>query len=144
MVLTQKSSAGHLNGFLDEGAEFRGELRFRDTFRIDGRVRGRIISDNTLVIGETGHVEADIDCGIVSVRGFAVGHIRGRQKVELLGGARVQGTIVAPRLVVEEGAILMGDCDMSAEIKAPAALPAPMLTTEKQPAPSDAGPSKPA
>ena len=30
-----------LNGFLDEGTELQGELRFRDTFRVDGKVKGR-------------------------------------------------------------------------------------------------------
>jgi hypothetical protein len=67
-------TAEELNGFMDEGTEFLGELRFHDTFRVDGRLRGRILSDNTLVVGESGRVEADIDCGIVSIRGQVVGH----------------------------------------------------------------------
>ena len=54
---------------MDEGTEFLGELRFRDTLRIDGQLKGKIVSDNTLIVGETGHVEADIDCGVVSIRG---------------------------------------------------------------------------
>ena len=36
-----------LNGFMDEGTELLGELRFKDTLRIDGRVKGKIVSDNT-------------------------------------------------------------------------------------------------
>ena len=49
-----------LNGFMDEGAEFHGELRFKDTFRVDGRVKGKIVSENTLVVGESAKIEADI------------------------------------------------------------------------------------
>jgi cytoskeletal protein CcmA (bactofilin family) len=64
-------------------------------------------------------VEADIDCGVVSIRGSVTGRVCGRQRVELLAGARVQGTLVSPRLVIEEGAIFSGDCDMGAT--APAA-----------------------
>jgi cytoskeletal protein CcmA (bactofilin family) len=101
-----------LNGFLDEGSELLGELRFRDTFRVDGRVRGKIVSDHTLIIGETGRVEADIDCGVVSIHGFVVGHVKGRERIELLSGARVQGTLVAPKLLIEDGALFQGDCDM--------------------------------
>lgn len=101
-----------LNGFLDQGSELSGELRFRDSFRVDGRVRGKIVSDNTLIVGETGRVEADIDCGIVSIRGFVVGHVHGRQRIELLAGARVQGTLVAPQVMIEDGATFQGDCDM--------------------------------
>lgn len=109
-----------LNGFMDEGTEFLGELRFRHTFRIDGRLRGRVVSDNTLVVGEGARVEADIDCGVVSIRGQVTGRVQGRQRIELLAGARVQGTLVAPKLVIEDGAVFEGDCEM-----APAARPAP-------------------
>lgn len=113
MVLRQlKGLVGdELNGFMDQGTEFLGELRFRDTFRVDGHVKGRIVSDNTLIVGETGHVEADIDCGVVSIRGTVTGHIHGRQRIELLAGSRVHGTLSSPRLVIEEGALFQGDCD---------------------------------
>jgi cytoskeletal protein CcmA (bactofilin family) len=106
-------AAEDLNGFMDEGTEFLGELRFRDTYRIDGLVRGRIVSDNTLVVGESGRVQADIDCGVVSIRGQVQGHIIGRQRIELLAGARVTGTLVSPKLVIEDGAFFQGDCAMS-------------------------------
>jgi cytoskeletal protein CcmA (bactofilin family) len=120
-----------LNGFLDQGSELLGELRFQDTFRVDGRVRGRIVSDNTLIVGETGRVEADIECGVVSIRGFVIGHVHGRQRIELLSGARVQGTLVAPKLVIEDGATFQGDCDMS-----------PTAGTAQHPGGSEANPIK--
>ena len=105
-------SADELNGFLDEGTEFSGELRFRDVLRIDGRAKGRIVSDNTLLIGETGFVDAEIDCGIVSIRGRVSGEVRGRQRIELLSGCRVQARLVSPKLLIEDGAFFEGDCQM--------------------------------
>ena len=101
-----------LNGFMDEGTEFLGELRFRDTLRIDGHLKGKIVSDNTLIIGESGHVEADIDCGVVSIRGTVLGRVHGRQRIELLAGSKVQATLVSPKLVIEDGAFFQGDCEM--------------------------------
>ena len=101
-----------LNGFLDDGTEFAGELRFRDTLRVDGRASGKIVSDNTLIVGETGQVDAEIDCGVVSIRGRVTGTVRGRQRIELLSGCRVQATLVSPKLVVEDGAFFQGDCRM--------------------------------
>ena len=104
--------AEDLNGFLDEGTEFSGELRFRDVLRIDGRAKGRIVSDNTLIIGETGQVDAEIDCGVISIRGRVSGQVRGRQRIELLSGCRVQARLVAPKLLIEDGAFFEGDCQM--------------------------------
>jgi cytoskeletal protein CcmA (bactofilin family) len=127
------AAAEDLNGFMDEGTEFLGELRFRDTFRVDGRVRGRIVSDNTLVIGEAGRVEADIDCGIVSIRGQVVGRIQGRQRIELLAGARVQGTLVSPKLVIEDGAFFQGDCEMAPAGPRPAHAPSASLRPAREP-----------
>lgn len=116
-----------LNGFMDVGTEFVGELRFRDTFRIDGRLRGKVVSENTLIVGESGHVEAEIDCGVVSIRGSVSGKIHARQRIELLAGCKVHGTLVAPKVVIEEGAFFEGNCDMSAATKrAVIALPQPI------------------
>jgi cytoskeletal protein CcmA (bactofilin family) len=112
MLKIKGLGAEDLDGFIDEGTEFLGELRFRNVFRVDGRVRGRIVSDNTLIIGETGDVEAEVDCGIVSIKGRAKGQIRGRERIELLAGARVTGTLTTPTLTVEEGSLFQGDCDM--------------------------------
>jgi cytoskeletal protein CcmA (bactofilin family) len=113
VIGARKSTGEDLNGFLDQGSELRGELRFRNTFRIDGKVRGRIQSENLLIVGESADVEADIDCGVVSIRGAVAGRVLGRQRIELLAGCRVTATLVSPRLVIEEGAFFEGHCEMS-------------------------------
>src|SRR5882724_2700305 len=52
-----KSKSGDLNGFLDRGSSFHGELEFEDTMRIDGRFNGKIMSKNELIVGESAHIE---------------------------------------------------------------------------------------
>ena len=125
MLKIKGFAAEELNGFLDEGTEFSGELRFRDVLRVDGRVKGRIVSDNTLIIGEAGQVDAEIDCGVVSIRGRVSGQVHGRQRIELLAGCRVQATLVSPKLVIEDGAFFQGDCRMGGPPEAAARPPRP-------------------
>ena len=43
-----KKGSGVLNGFLDRGARFEGTLSFEDTFRIDGVLKGKVVSKNEL------------------------------------------------------------------------------------------------
>lgn len=112
MVSIKGLSGESLNGFMDSGTEITGELRFRDTFRLDGKLKGKVFSEKTLIIGETAQVEADIDCGVVSIKGTVTGQIQGREKIELLAGAKVYGRLTSPRLVIEEGAFFQGECDM--------------------------------
>ena len=124
MIKLKGLASEDLNGFMDEGTEFLGELRFRDTLRIDGRLKGKIVSDNTLIVGESGNVEAEVDCGVVSIRGTVTGKIHGRQRIELLAGSKVSGTLISPKLVIEDGAFFQGDCRMG-EGAVPPAKPAP-------------------
>lgn len=97
-------------GLIDVGSEFKGELSFKGSFRIEGNFKGTILSDSLLIIGERGKVEADIKVGQVVVNGEIRGTIEARDRVEVHNKGRVFGTILAPKLVVEEGAFLEANC----------------------------------
>ena len=106
------SAAGGLTAFIDQGSEFEGKLSFRDTVRIDGRFRGEISSENTLIVGETGEIEATIRSNTIAISGTVTGEVNAAQKVVLHKTARVQGTVEAPSIVVEDGAIFNGTVNM--------------------------------
>jgi len=107
------SSAGaNLTAFIDQGSEFEGKLTFKDTVRIDGSFHGEIASENTLIVGETGTIEATIRSNTVVVSGTVVGNILAARQIVLHKSARVQGDMSAPSLVIEEGAIFNGQLSM--------------------------------
>ena len=108
-----KARAGELNGFLDRGAIFRGELEFEDTMRIDGRFSGKIISKNELIVGESAHVEGDIHVGRIAISGTIVGKIVADQRVEIHRNGKVYSDIDTPVLIIEEGAVFQGNCVMT-------------------------------
>ena len=119
---------GEISGFLDEGTDFEGELRFRDTMRIDGKFRGKISSKNVLIIGEMADIEGEIKVSHVSISGRVTGKIIADAKVEVHAKGRVFCDITTPKLVIEDGAFFHGNCDMNgatkeAEKKAGAAAP---------------------
>src|SRR5829696_8240781 len=100
-----KGKSGDLNGFLDRGATFKGEMEFEDTMRIDGRFTGRIMSKNELIVGESAHIEGDIHVGRIAISGTVVGKIIATQRVEIHQKGKVYSDIETPALVIEEGAI---------------------------------------
>ena len=106
---------GDLNGFLDVGSHIQGELHFEDTFRLDGRVRGRVISRGDLVIGEKGEVEGEIDVARVFVSGVARGSIKASERVEITASGKVYADLETESLTIEDGAIYEGRCTMSRE-----------------------------
>ncbi len=102
-----------LNGFLDRGSHFQGELKFDDTFRIDGRFEGKIRSGSELILGDSAEVNADIEVGRLSVNGKLSGSVRASERIELLARSRVSASLSSPLLKVEEGAFFQGTCQMS-------------------------------
>jgi cytoskeletal protein CcmA (bactofilin family) len=105
-------SSGELNGFLDSGAVFKGELEFEDTMRIDGRFNGKIVSKNELIVGESATIEGDIHVGRIAISGTVIGKIIATQRVEIHRNGKVYSDIDTPALIIEEGAIFQGNCVM--------------------------------
>lgn len=93
-----------------------GDVSFADALQVDGKVNGKLASESgTLVIEQTGEVEADIDVGVCVIRGAVRGNVNARSRVEIYKTARVQGDVSTPVLLVEEGAILSGAVTMGKE-----------------------------
>ena len=81
--------------------------------RIDGKVDGKITANNgELVIGETGTVKAAINTKSAIVEGRVDGRITASDKVVLKKKAHLTGDLQAKILVVEEGVVFVGRCNV--------------------------------
>jgi cytoskeletal protein CcmA (bactofilin family) len=105
-----------ISGFLAEGTEVQGEIRFKEVLRVDGKITGKVISEKELVVGESGQVEADVEVGTLSVSGKVTGNIHVKEKLEIHPTGRVVGevTLEKPNLVIHEGGVFEGNIDMNA------------------------------
>ncbi|NIM58230.1 MAG: hypothetical protein GTO16_04715 [Candidatus Aminicenantes bacterium] len=105
-----------LTGFFDKDTEIKGDLFFEGSFRIDGRFTGKIESDSVLIVGDNGNVDADIKIGNIIINGEVKGTIEAKEKVEINASGRVIGTVITPRLAVEEGAYLEANCQITNQV----------------------------
>ena len=103
-----------ISGFLAEGTEIKGEIRFKDILRVDGKVSGKIISEGELIIGESGEVEAEINVGTLSVSGRLTGTVRASEKIEVHPKGRIFGdlSLEKPNLIIHEGGVFEGKIEM--------------------------------
>jgi cytoskeletal protein CcmA (bactofilin family) len=106
---------GDLNGFLDRGSRLEGELRFETSFRIDGRVSGRVTSPGSLIVGDGGEVEGEIEVGRLFVSGVLRGTVKAAARIHIAPGGKVYADLVTPSLVIEDGAVFEGRCAMTGE-----------------------------
>ena len=122
---------GEIRAFLGEGTQFKGVLSFAGAVRVDGQLEGEIVGDELLIIGEPGQVKAEIEVGTLVVSGRVQGSITARERVELLRPSRVTGTIRTPCLIVAEGALFNGNCEMVGAGEQPVGQPEPKMEDQQ-------------
>ncbi len=99
-----------------QDSEIKGTIKFGQAMRVDGSFDGELISDNgELIVGKTGKVKANVKVKSAVVEGRVDGNIRASDKVELKQSARIFGDVQAKSLVVEQGVIFVGNCNVYPE-----------------------------
>jgi cytoskeletal protein CcmA (bactofilin family) len=116
MKLVKGENGNSEFGWIGRGIEINGDIAFSDRLQVDGRVSGKVTSESgTLIIGELGQLDAQIDVGVCVVHGSVNGNLAARSKVEIRRTGRVHGDVMTPVLLVEEGAIFNGAIKMGRE-----------------------------
>jgi cytoskeletal protein CcmA (bactofilin family) len=100
-------------GVIAPGLFLRGELRGEDDLIIEGRVEGEVTLKRHLTIETTGVVVANVSTENITIKGEMRGDMTAADKVEIQNGARVVGNVVAPRVVIAEGARFKGHVEMT-------------------------------
>jgi cytoskeletal protein CcmA (bactofilin family) len=106
-----KNGKGLLN-IIGSGSVFEGTINVPHSIRIDGAFKGRIQTVESITVGETGVVEAEIRAQNAFVFGKVLGNMYVDERVELHSSAVAVGDLHAKELVIKEGAIYQGHCSM--------------------------------
>jgi len=99
--------------FLGHDAAFDGTIAFSGTVRLDGQVKGSVVSEEgTVIIGDKATVEADINVDTVIVKGCVKGKIQAKNRIEVYPPAQVFGELEAPTISIDSGVVFNGSCSM--------------------------------
>ena len=101
-----------LNSMLGQGCKIKGDIELQGTIRIDGQFEGSISCPDTLIIGKSGVVKAEVKVKNAVIGGKLIGNIAAANKIELQSGSHVEGDIQTARLVIDEGVFFEGNCKM--------------------------------
>jgi len=123
---SKNGSSEEWTGFIDQGVSLEGTLTLTGTFRIDGHVKGNIISEQTVILGENAKVEGQIEGNRVVISGHFDGVIFARGRVEIQPKGVVTGEVHSPCLVIDPGGIFDGRCHMLAASDASAGVTIPI------------------
>ena len=100
------------------GLKIRGELTGSSDLYIDGDVQGKInLAGSRVTVGPNGRIQADIEAGEIVVEGTVHGNLKARDSVRLGSSSKVEGSILTPRIGVDDGARLRSKVEMTRPTK---------------------------
>jgi cytoskeletal protein CcmA (bactofilin family) len=99
---------------LGKTTSFTGVLKFNTTLKIQGNFKGTIEASGDLIVDKDAVVETDrITVSSLTVYGHVSGAVYASDKVDMMGGAKVQGDVSAAKLRIADGVIFEGKCKMT-------------------------------
>lgn len=111
---------------ISAGLKIRGEITGTSDLTIDGDTQGKIrIANGRVTVGPNGHVSADIDAREIVINGTVQGNLKATESVRLGPSSRVEGSVLTPRIGIDDGARLRGNVEMTRAGEAPAAATEP-------------------
>ncbi|VBB07499.1 polymer-forming cytoskeletal [Lucifera butyrica] len=101
---------------IGQGTQFKGTITVKGAIRIDGGFEGDLVTASNVIVGETSQIRALVKAQKATVAGMVNGNMEIVDKLELLPTARVTGDVKVGTLIVGEGAIFKGACEMKHEV----------------------------
>jgi len=99
---------------IGKSIQFKGELTGDEDLEIDGNVEGDVkLPNHILKIGPHGQVKASVIAKCVQIVGHIAGNVTATERVEVEASGVVEGDIRAPKLLVQEGAVINGAIEMT-------------------------------
>ena len=106
------AASEEISAFLGKETSFEGKMTFEGVFRLDGKFEGEIFESGTLIVGETAVVKGKVGVHTIVINGLVVGDLYAKTRVEIHPTGKFYGNVYTPVLVVNEGGILEGHCEM--------------------------------
>ncbi|MEP9410437.1 MAG: polymer-forming cytoskeletal protein [Candidatus Brocadia sp.] len=99
---------------LTQDVEIKGTIKFSNIMKIDGKFEGEMITnDGELIVGKTGSIKANVKVKNAVIEGHIDGNVIATEKVELRERAQLIGDLKAKILVIEEGVVFVGNCNVN-------------------------------
>ena len=115
-----------IDSLIGDGTTVEGNVIFSGGLRVDGRVKGNVLTSDeqpsTLVLSERARIEGEIRVSHAVINGTVVGPVFGGEYVELQAKSNVTGDVHYRTLEIQLGAVVQGRLVHQQESPAPKAL----------------------
>lgn len=102
-----------------EEIKLQGILAFGEgVVRFDGCLEGKVTGKGTLIVGEKGYIEGEMEVGNLLLCGRVNGKVQVADLTHITPTGKLLGKVRSWRLIVDEGAILQGESEPLAKADA--------------------------
>lgn len=91
------------------GTTVEGNVTSKSDIRIDGTISGTLHCEAKVIVGPDGKIDGEVRCQNAVIEGKFVGNIHVKDLLNIRENAHVEGEIRYSKLIVQPGAVLIGD-----------------------------------
>lgn len=100
---------------IGKGTKIQGTITADSGVRIDGELNGDLTSSGDVLVGDSGILSAEVKARNAVIAGTVTGNVQVSGKLELMPTAKLYGDIKVGMLIIGEGAVFKGACQMQQE-----------------------------
>lgn len=102
----------NLKSNVSNDVEIYGSVTFKGELTFDGKLQGGGITGKVLTVGPAAKIQGDIHSEAVTISGTVTGDVTVSGKCDLKSSAQVFGNLTTARLVMDDGATLIGKAEI--------------------------------
>lgn len=104
---------GRIDSLIGAGTKVVGDVTFEGGLRVDGEIKGNVISasgdqNSSLVVSEHARIEGEINVSHLVINGTVIGPVFSSELLELQSHARVTGDVQYNTIEIHLGAVVQG------------------------------------
>lgn len=100
---------------IGRGTNLEGTINAEGTVRLDGKVHGGLNVAGNIIVGEEGAVKGNIKAENAFIAGVIEGNVIATSQLHLTHTARLVGDITVKNVIIDEGAVFIGNCKIISE-----------------------------
>ena len=108
---------------IQSDVEITGSIVFQGELTFDGQLKDGSITGEILIVGNMAQIDGNIEAGALLLSGAVTGDVMVPGRCEIRDTASLVGNLVSNRLVMHEGATLIGSVAITPDAKTPSAQP---------------------
>jgi cytoskeletal protein CcmA (bactofilin family) len=97
------------------GTRIKGEITGPTELLVEGEIEGEVRVEAPVMVGSEGVVQGPVSAQVVRVGGRVLGNVTATERVEVAPSGTLEGDILAPRVIIAEGAFFKGRVEMKSD-----------------------------